>query len=163
MNKKSFTLLELIIVIIIIGVITSLALPRLFKTIESSRSSEALIAFATIRSAMERCYLLQNGSYYGCHADGSALAPWEGIGISSPSLSPNSHFRYRVGVSCLDGNCDTFEILARRNTLDGGDGSSVVVMYFSNSRECFGKKIDICGQGSFSHLGECNCQLGTDY
>lgn len=34
MNKKSFTLLELIIVIIIIGVIISLALPRLLPLVE---------------------------------------------------------------------------------------------------------------------------------
>ena len=64
MNRKGFTLLELIIVIVIVGVLASLALPRLFSVIEGSRATEALSTIASIRSAMERCYLMnpRNGA-----------------------------------------------------------------------------------------------------
>ena len=41
-RKKGVTLLEIIIVVIIIGVLASLALPRLFSTVEFSRSAEAI-------------------------------------------------------------------------------------------------------------------------
>ena len=54
--KKGFTLLELIIVIVIVGVLASLALPKLFSVIVGARSTEAIATIATIRSAMERCY-----------------------------------------------------------------------------------------------------------
>ena len=52
-RKKGFTLLEIIIVVIIVGVLASLALPRLFSTVEYSRSTEALAAIGSMRSAMD--------------------------------------------------------------------------------------------------------------
>ena len=47
-NKKGFTLLEIIIVIIIVGVLASLALPRFFSTVEYSRSTEALASLTSV-------------------------------------------------------------------------------------------------------------------
>ena len=47
-----------ILVIIIVGVIASLALPRFFELIEYSISTEALAAMGAIRQAMERCNLM---------------------------------------------------------------------------------------------------------
>ena len=64
-NKSGFTLLEIMIVVIIVGVLAALALPRLFGTIEYSRSTEAFSAFASIRSSMERCYL-EHRDFTGC-------------------------------------------------------------------------------------------------
>jgi len=55
-NKTSgFTLLEIIIVIIIVGVLASLALPRLFNTIEYSRSTEALNVIGGLKRGADRC------------------------------------------------------------------------------------------------------------
>ena len=54
-NRSGFTLLEIIIVIIIVGVLASLALPRLFNTIEFSRSTEALNAIGILKRAADRC------------------------------------------------------------------------------------------------------------
>ena len=64
-NKSGFTLLEIIIVIIIIGVLASLALPRFFNTIEYSKAQEALTALSMLRRSMERCYMFDN-SYSAC-------------------------------------------------------------------------------------------------
>lgn len=69
-TSKAFTLLEIVIVIIIIGVLASLALPKLFGMVESSRSAEALASFATLRREIERCYLMYGPGGSGLPAYG---------------------------------------------------------------------------------------------
>lgn len=124
MAKKGFTLLEIIIVIIIIGVLASLALPRLFRTIEYSRSAEALAAMATIRNAVERCYLMNNGSVGGCIAGSNQPQTFiEQLGIEDPALSPNAHFTYGMGIWNAP-NLQVYSIRAYRNSRDGGSGDN---------------------------------------
>ena len=65
-HKSGFTLLEIIIVIIIVGVLASLALPRFFSTVEFSKSTEGLMSLSALRDSMERCYLGSAGTYVGC-------------------------------------------------------------------------------------------------
>ena len=61
MRKKGFTLLELLIVVIIIGILASIALPQYSATIEKARSGEAVINVGTIRVALDRSWY-QNGA-----------------------------------------------------------------------------------------------------
>jgi prepilin-type N-terminal cleavage/methylation domain-containing protein len=117
-NKNGFTLLEIIIVIIIIGVLASLALPRLFSTVEFSRSAEALAAFATIRGAMERCYLMNNATYVGCTLTAAAT----NLDIENPALAPNAHFTYAVANQAVAG----YQITATRTTRDGGTAGDII-------------------------------------
>lgn len=90
MKKSGLTLLELVIVIIVIGVLASLALPRLFSVIEGSRAAEAIANIASIRSAFERCYLINNGSYEYCHLNNGGYT----VDIEDPSNSAGAHFSY---------------------------------------------------------------------
>ncbi len=60
--KKGFTLLELIVVVIIIGILASLGLPQFFKTAEKGRAAEATSLMSTLRSAQVR-YYAQNSAF----------------------------------------------------------------------------------------------------
>jgi prepilin-type N-terminal cleavage/methylation domain-containing protein len=98
---KAFTLLEVVVVIIIVGALTSLALPRLFDLVRGAKAMEAISMFASIRSGLERCALMNNGSYLGC-CNGTtengtvAIVTWGSLGMDNPNL--RSKFFYQVGV-----------------------------------------------------------------
>lgn len=118
-NKSGFTLLEIIIVIIIIGVLASLALPRLFSSIEFSRSTEAFATLGTIRKAMERCYLMNNQSY-----DTNCVS-FANLDIGDPSAAFGSvagaHFDYTFTSTNFAVPIDSgFGLTATRVALDGG-------------------------------------------
>lgn len=52
MNQKGFTLIELLTVVIIIGVLTSIALPQYAKSVERSRATEAMQLVKSINDAI---------------------------------------------------------------------------------------------------------------
>lgn len=107
-NKSGFTLLEIIIVIIIVGVLASLALPRFFSTVEFSRSTEALNNLGVLRQAFERCYLSRSGTYVGCTMGN--------IDVDDPGTAPGTHFTYSISGASATG----YTIQATRNAIDGG-------------------------------------------
>ena len=92
-NKRSgFTLLEIIIVIIIVGVLASLALPRFFKTVNYAMSTEALNVMGTAKRGMDRCALAQGASTGA--ADYSVCDNWVSIGLDDPGTVAGARFVY---------------------------------------------------------------------
>lgn len=62
--KKAFTLLELLIVVVVIGILVSLILPRYIATIERAKSAEAVTNVISIKTSVDR-YWYQNRSWPG--------------------------------------------------------------------------------------------------
>ena len=61
-KKKGFTLIELVIAVLIIGVIAAIAVPMYFKAVEKSRASESINLLGTIAKAEQR-HKLQSQEY----------------------------------------------------------------------------------------------------
>jgi prepilin-type N-terminal cleavage/methylation domain-containing protein len=61
-TRKGFTLVELAVVIVIIGVLAAFGVPRFLKSVERSKAAEAFAYLAAVRSSQER-YQAQNGIY----------------------------------------------------------------------------------------------------
>ncbi len=63
-NKRGFTLLEVLIVLVILGVLAGLAVPVYTAQLERARAAEAIQMLGAIRSSMVR-YYGNNGTYAG--------------------------------------------------------------------------------------------------
>jgi len=91
--KKGFTLVELIIVVIIVGILASLGLSQYSKVIEKGRASEARMILGTLRDA-EVAENNENGAYVTV----SSLA----VGAPDATCAATHYFSYACST---DGTC----------------------------------------------------------
>jgi type IV pilus assembly protein PilA len=67
-SHKGFTLVELAVVIVIIGVLAAFGIPQFLKSVERSKAGEAFNYLAAVRSAQER-YVARQGVYTSAATD----------------------------------------------------------------------------------------------
>ncbi|MCX5667365.1 MAG: prepilin-type N-terminal cleavage/methylation domain-containing protein [Candidatus Omnitrophica bacterium] len=121
-NSKGFTLVELIVVIIVIGVLAAIGTPTMTAMVARAKKSEAVTALGTIRTA-ERLYALEHsGNYapvlYTEWATGGALNQYIGHG----DLNGKYYNENAYSVVCILPN--TFIARAK----GGGSGGGAVNM-----------------------------------
>ncbi len=76
-RNYGFTLIELLVVVLIIGILASVALPQYQKTVERSKSVQALSLIRTIAAA-QQTYFMANGSYARTFDALDIDIPWTG-------------------------------------------------------------------------------------
>ncbi|MGN0025168.1 MAG: type IV pilin protein [Candidatus Avelusimicrobium sp.] len=102
-SKKGFTLIELLVVVLIIGILSSVALPQYQKAVLKSRAAEAWGNLKNLNMA-GNAYCLENPSGR-LYIDSDNLPDWEALAVKVPQTTKN--FTYWGNVLC-SGNVVAF-------------------------------------------------------
>jgi len=118
MNKKGFTLVELLMVVIIIGILVTLAVPNYYKTIERAKAAKAKATLDLLRKAELQYQLLYDDFT-------SNLPELDLVDTAiTPSTSNDNDWTYATLATA--GDPQTFVATATR-TGGGGDGSTITI------------------------------------
>ena len=125
--RKGFTLLELIIVIIIVGILSTLGFVQYSAVIEKSRGAEARATISTLRSHVA------SKLYDGTTGTISAANLGIVTGMIPPACALTNYFSYSVDAACATTAC-TFT--ATRCTTGGkvpnGPSAGTLVLTFTS-------------------------------
>jgi len=117
-NTKGFTLLEVIIVVIIVAVLASVAVPKITSSVTFAKSKEVLGALPSIRSALEECYLLNSNSYATCNSLALLSVTFVPKYFNAPSISTTGT-RYTVAFVSKLSASDTITYYSQNGSLVG--------------------------------------------
>ena len=99
--KKGFTLIELLVVVLIIGILSSVALPQYTKAVRKARIVEARTVLRALVNAQD-LYILENGDASSEWGKGSDLG-WDELSIEVPTETKNWTFHQEECVSGSNG------------------------------------------------------------
>lgn len=111
-RDKGFTLIELMIVVVIIGILAAMALPRFFQATTKAKQAEARTILKQVHT-MQLSYRNQYDMYWGAGAVASAAAP-NGFAVIGVDIEPNSRYTYTITVA----NGSAFSCVATSGLLD---------------------------------------------
>jgi len=113
-SQKGFTLIELMIVVVIIGILAALAIPRFMRATTKSKQSEAKNILKQVY-AMERAYRQEKDVYWIPAGAASAATPnaFGQIGIEIMASA-----RYTYTITSTDGGATDFTATGTSAILD---------------------------------------------
>jgi type IV pilus assembly protein PilE len=109
-NEKGFTLIELMIVVVIIGILAALAIPRFMRATTKSKQSEAKQILKQIYT-MQHAYRQEYNAYWGNGTTASAAAT---AGFA------------RIGVDIMTTARYTYTMVAAANTFTATATSGIL-------------------------------------
>ena len=111
-KKRGFTLLELMIVVIILGILASLAVPRFITAASKARKGTATAMLSAIRSSVFR-YYVENNEDWPASIDELDLDMSPGAGWTFGAINPETNFG-----SVTHGGTSTTYTIAENGTVN---------------------------------------------
>lgn len=139
LNQRSgFTLLELLMVVIIVGILAALAIPGYVRAVERSRSAELLTVLGQLKGSIQR-YCAEN--------DGVLPTAYTDLDVEDPAADANFATRWTVNFPATI-DCSTTPVTIQEAPIASRD-----------SGPCTGSTVDYDSLGSppvtFAWAGPC--------
>ncbi len=127
MRHRGFTLIELVIVMVIIGILIAVAVPSYNSYIQASRRADGKAALLNLAAQMER-YFTTNNTYVGAtlaNIGSSATSPsgYYNLSITSATASNYTIQAAPTGAQASDSLCSTLTLNQLGQKGDTGTGS----------------------------------------
>jgi prepilin-type N-terminal cleavage/methylation domain-containing protein len=133
-RKKGFTLIELMIVIVIIGVLAAIAAPMMSSNVQRARRSEAVSIMGAIRTA-ERLYFVDRSTY--TNVDAGNWTSTGNLGNYITANDFNGRFFNSAAFSVTDAGTTGFTIFcdvsATANPGDVNAGNADYDLYMNHN------------------------------
>lgn len=113
-NQKGFTLVELMIVVVIIGILAALAIPRFMRATTKSKQSEAKQILKQIYT-MQHAYRQEKDVYFVTATVANAGAP---TAFATIGVEIQAGARYSYSISSTDAGATNFTATATSSILD---------------------------------------------
>ncbi len=110
-KKTGFTLIEVLMTIIILGVIVGLAVPNYFHTVEQARSNEARVNLQIILMG-QKIYLLNNNTFWPAGLTNTTLSDIN-TNLNTDIATPQ-YYSLSVTADANTGTAATFSATASR-------------------------------------------------
>jgi len=121
MMKKGFTLVELIIVVIIIGILATIAVPQYMKAVERARSGKARSALVMISNA-EKMYGAEWNGLYTAVNSGGLVASGLNDYVEMSDINADIDWDYTVTVAA-----NSFLVIATKKNGLPNQGETVIL------------------------------------
>jgi type IV pilus assembly protein PilA len=132
-SSKAFTMVELMVVVLIVGILAAVAVPLMSGRIDSSKWSEGKAAMGTIASAL-RSYAAEKGSF-------TAAPTLASIGLTDNDLDGTyfTHQAYAITSATATGSQVSFVITctAASSTRTGKPTTPAVMTLTSNAANSY--------------------------
>ena len=117
-KKKGFTLIEIIIVVVILGILAAVALPKLTENIGKATAAEAFRMGGAVGAAFSRC--LDNQSA-GVTITSTHVAACDSFGDINMTTPPTTNFTYAYTVTATTTNTTLTAAAVGKNGLTATD------------------------------------------
>ncbi len=129
-SRKGFTLIELMVVILIVGILAAVAVPIMRGRIDTAKWSEANASAGTIRTAV-RAYVAEKGpSYDYSGIEGALNTVYSTLGFNATDLD-GAYFNqadYTITSGSVNANTGMCEITVTSSKTGGPSGTGTLAV-----------------------------------
>lgn len=147
-KRSGFTLIEIIIVVVILGILASIAMPKLVENIDKARATEAFSMGASYAKAVNRCLDDETGGSSAITVNGTHMtncSTYSGIGMTTPAQTDS--FDYTV-VPPAAGTPTGGNVFTARGRFSGSTTADTVSLTVKGdgtvTKACGGKFAKMC-------------------